>query len=59
MDSGYYVAMTGLVARTQALDIAAANLANAVNPRLPRRAGVLPLGAPGAGARRTRSWGGR
>jgi flagellar basal-body rod protein FlgF/flagellar basal-body rod protein FlgG len=29
MDSGYYAAMTGLVARTQALDAAAANLANA------------------------------
>lgn len=28
MDSGYYAAMTGLVARTQALDIAATNLAN-------------------------------
>ncbi len=32
MDSGYYAAMTGLVARTQALDIAAANLANAGTP---------------------------
>jgi flagellar basal-body rod protein FlgF/flagellar basal-body rod protein FlgG len=29
MDSGYYAAMTGLVARTQAMDTAAANLANA------------------------------
>jgi flagellar basal-body rod protein FlgF/flagellar basal-body rod protein FlgG len=29
MDSGYYAAMTGLVARNQALDLAAANLANA------------------------------
>ncbi|HWG19013.1 MAG TPA: flagellar hook basal-body protein [Terracidiphilus sp.] len=29
MDSGYYAAMTGLLARTQALDTAAANLANA------------------------------
>jgi flagellar basal-body rod protein FlgF len=29
MDSGYYAAMTGLVARTEALDTAAANLANA------------------------------
>jgi flagellar basal-body rod protein FlgF/flagellar basal-body rod protein FlgG len=29
MDSGYYAAVTGLVARTQALDTAAANLANA------------------------------
>jgi len=29
MDSGYYAAMTGLVARTQALDTAASNLANA------------------------------
>jgi len=28
MDSGYYAAMTGLMARTQALDTAAANLAN-------------------------------
>ena len=33
MDSGYYAAMTGLVARTQALDTAAANLANAQTPR--------------------------
>lgn len=29
MDSGYYAAMTGLVARFQALDTAAGNLANA------------------------------
>ena len=29
MDSGYYAAVTGLVARTQELDLAAANLANA------------------------------
>lgn len=29
MDSGYYAAMTGLIARTQAVDTAAANLANA------------------------------
>jgi flagellar basal-body rod protein FlgF/flagellar basal-body rod protein FlgG len=32
MDSGYYAAMTGLMARTQALDTAAANLANAGTP---------------------------
>jgi flagellar basal-body rod protein FlgF len=32
VDSGYYAAMTGLVARTQALDTAAANLANAQTP---------------------------
>jgi flagellar basal-body rod protein FlgF len=32
MDSGYYAAMTGLVARFQALDTAAANLANAQTP---------------------------
>ena len=32
MDSGYYAAMTGLMARTQALDTAAANLANAQTP---------------------------
>src|SRR5208337_950437 len=32
MDSGYYAAMTGLVARTQALDIASTNLANAQTP---------------------------
>ncbi len=32
MDSGYYAAMTGLVARNQALDTAAANLANAQTP---------------------------
>jgi flagellar basal-body rod protein FlgF/flagellar basal-body rod protein FlgG len=29
MDRGYYAAVTGLVARTQALDVAATNLANA------------------------------
>src|SRR5258708_22833954 len=32
MDSGYYAAMTGLLSRTQALDTAAANLANAQTP---------------------------
>ena len=32
MDSGYYAATTGLVARYQALDTAAANLANASTP---------------------------
>ena len=32
MDSGYYAAMSGLVARTQALDTAAGNLANAGTP---------------------------
>jgi flagellar basal-body rod protein FlgF len=32
MDSGYYAAMAGLVARTQAVDIAAANLSNAQTP---------------------------
>jgi flagellar basal-body rod protein FlgF len=32
MDSGYYAAMTGLVARFQALDTAAGNLANASTP---------------------------
>ncbi len=32
MDSGYYAALTGLIARTQALDTAAANLANAQTP---------------------------
>ena len=32
MDSGYYAAMSGLVARTEALDTAAANLANAQTP---------------------------
>jgi flagellar basal-body rod protein FlgF len=32
MDSGYYAATTGLVARLQALDTAAANLANASTP---------------------------
>ncbi len=32
MDSGYYAAMTGLVARFQALDTAASNLANASTP---------------------------
>jgi flagellar basal-body rod protein FlgF len=32
MDSGYYAAMTGLLARSQALDTAASNLANAQTP---------------------------
>jgi flagellar basal-body rod protein FlgF/flagellar basal-body rod protein FlgG len=32
MDSGYYAALTGLMARTQALDTAAAHLANAQTP---------------------------
>jgi flagellar basal-body rod protein FlgF/flagellar basal-body rod protein FlgG len=32
MDSGYYAAMTGLVARTQAMDLAATNLSNAQTP---------------------------
>jgi flagellar basal-body rod protein FlgF len=32
MDSGYYAAMAGLVARSQALDTAASNLANAQTP---------------------------
>ena len=32
MDSGYYAAMTGLLARTEALDTAAENLANAQTP---------------------------
>ena len=32
MDSGYYAAMTGLIARTQALDLAATNLSNAQTP---------------------------
>lgn len=32
MDSGYYAAMTGLMARMQALDTAAANLANVETP---------------------------
>jgi flagellar basal-body rod protein FlgF len=32
MDSGYYAAMTGLEARTQAMDTAAGNLANAQTP---------------------------
>ncbi len=32
MDSGYYAAMTGLLARMQALDTAAENLANAQTP---------------------------
>src|SRR4051812_34308036 len=32
MDSGYYAAVAGWVARTQALDTAAANLANAQTP---------------------------
>jgi flagellar basal-body rod protein FlgF/flagellar basal-body rod protein FlgG len=32
MDSGYYAAMTGLIARSQAMDTAASNLANAQTP---------------------------
>lgn len=32
MDSGYYAAFTGLVARSQALDVAATNLANTQTP---------------------------
>ena len=32
MDSGFYAAMTGLEARTQAMDVAASNLANAQTP---------------------------
>lgn len=32
MDSGFYAAMTGLIARSQALDTAASNLANAQTP---------------------------
>ena len=32
MDSGYYAAVSGWVARTQAIDTAAANLANAQTP---------------------------
>jgi flagellar basal-body rod protein FlgF/flagellar basal-body rod protein FlgG len=32
MDSGYYAAVAGLIARTQALDTAASNLANAQTP---------------------------
>lgn len=32
MDSGYYAALTGFLARTQALDTAASNLANAQTP---------------------------
>jgi len=53
MDSGYYAAMTGLVARTQALDTAAANLANAQTPgyRAEReyfRAVLLGPGASGS-----------
>ena len=32
MDSGFYAAFTGLVARSQAMDLAATNLANAQTP---------------------------
>ena len=56
MDSGYYAAMTGLVARTQALDTAAANLANAADAGIPRRAGVLPFRAARARRTWTRNW---
>ena len=58
MDSGYYAAMTGLVARTQALDTAAANLANAQTPgyRAEReyfRSALLDAGAPDSQLGRT------
>jgi flagellar basal-body rod protein FlgF len=58
MDSGYYAAMTGLVARTQALDIAATNLANAQTPgyRPSRSTSARCCWGP---MRWTRSWGGR
>ena len=58
MDSGYYAAMTGLVARTQALDTAAENLANAQTPgfRAEREYfRAVMLGADGW----TRNWGRR
>ncbi len=53
MDSGYYAAMSGLVARTQALDMAASNLANAQTPgyRAEReffRSVLLGADAPGS-----------
>ena len=50
MDSGYYAAVSGLVARTQALDTAAANLANAQTPgyRAQREFFRSFLAAPGA-----------
>jgi flagellar basal-body rod protein FlgF/flagellar basal-body rod protein FlgG len=50
MDSGYYAAMTGLMARTQALDTAAANLANAQTPgyRAEREYFRSALAGPGA-----------
>ena len=55
MDSGYYAAMTGLMARTEALDTAAANLANAQTP------GIAPSASSFAPCcwgpmRWTRSW---
>lgn len=51
MDSGYYAAMTGLIARTQALDTAAANLANTQTPgyRAQREYFRAVLLGPGAG----------
>jgi len=49
MDSGYYAAMTGLLARTQALDTAAANLANAQTPGYRAEREFFSLGAIGPG----------
>lgn len=58
MNSGYYAAVSGLVARTQALDTAAANLANAQTPgyRAEReyfRSVLLGVGAEGSQLGRT------
>ena len=48
MDSGFYAAYTGLLARTEALDSAASNLANVEHHRLSRRAGVFSRRDPRA-----------
>ena len=53
MDSGYYAARTGLVARTQALDAAAANLSNAQTPGYRAERGYFRsvlMGADAAGS---------
>ena len=58
MDSGYYAAMTGLVARSQALDTAAASnaLANATDPWISLPNVSISVQCSSGQTRRTRSW---
>jgi len=60
MNNGIYAASTGLMARTQELDVAANNLANAQHHGLPRRAGQLPhqlmTASSNPGPRRSVPW---